>query len=136
MKIDIPDIKQQQKAIFEESTKAAIKQLKENLKAPVIESQSEIEESQYSNAHLLTESQGFESPHPDIVGAYFRHFQQHFPEYGTDKRLSVLLGVNSDRRIRAFKDGSRKCPYGIWRKFLIITGRAPQEIIQVKAFMA
>ncbi|KPY67013.1 Uncharacterized protein ALO94_05204, partial [Pseudomonas syringae pv. spinaceae] len=30
----------------------------------------------------------------------------------------------------------RKVPYGVWRHFLVLTGRAPQDIIPVLAFMA
>jgi hypothetical protein len=70
------------------------------------------------------------------VGAYFRHFQAHFPEHGTDAKLAALLGLSSDRRIREFKNGSRKVPYGIWRSFLVLTGRAPQDILPVLGYMA
>lgn len=135
MKIQLPSIGQQQKVIYEESTKTAIKQLKENLKAPELPPQKEVDESLYSRKHLLRESEGWEAPDPEIVRAYFRHFQEHFPEYGTDKKMAALLGVSSDRRVRAMKEGSRKVPYGVWRKFLVLTGRAPQDIIKVLAFM-
>lgn len=37
--------------------------------------------------------------------------------------------------IGAFKDGSKALPYGVWRRFLVLTGRVPQEIIPVLAFM-
>lgn len=134
MKIELPSISEQQKLIFEESTKEAIRQLKANLKAPVIEPQSEIDESQYSNKHLLTEPD-YEPPHQDVVGAYFRHFQAHFPDYDTDKKLADLLGLSGDRRVRAFKQGEKTVPYGVWRKFLVLTGRAPQEVVPVMAFM-
>ncbi|MBW5416299.1 hypothetical protein [Pseudomonas sp. MAG002Y] len=135
MEIKIPDIQAQQKFIFEEATKEAIAALEANLKAPRIEPQSEIDESQYSNKHLLREKQGWEPPSPDIVAAYFRHFQKHFPEFDTDQKLADLLGISSNRRIREFKSGEAKVPYGVWRRFLVLTGRAPQEIIPVMAFM-
>jgi hypothetical protein len=135
MKIQMPSIKQQQKIIFEQSTKAAIDQLKKNLKAPELPGQTEVDESQYPRTHLLREREGWEPPHPDIIGAYFRHFQSHFPEYNTDGKLAALLGLTGDRRVREYKSGDRTIPYGVWRYFLVLTGRAPQEIIEVKAFM-
>lgn len=135
MKIQLPSIKQQQQIIFEESTKAAIEQLKKNLKAPVIPGQTEIDENDYPRTHLLRKDEGWEAPHPDVIGAYFRHFQSNFPEYGTDGKLAALLGLTGDRRVREYKSGFVKIPYGVWRHFLVITGRAPQEIIEVKAFM-
>lgn len=135
MKIDLPGIGDQQRFIFEESAKEAISQIKENLKAPVLPPQAEIDEGLYDIQHLLTETQGWAPPHADVVGAYFRHFQQNFPEYKTEVKLAKFLGLSSDRRIRAFKDGSKTVPYGVWRKFLVVTGRAPQEIVTVLAFM-
>jgi hypothetical protein len=135
IKIDLPGIADQQRFIYIQSTEAAIAQLQQNLLAPTLPGQTEIDERVYSNKHLLTEDQGYEPPHPDVVGAYFRHFQKHFPEYGTDAKLAKLLGLSGDRRVRAFKDGSKTVPYGVWRKFLVITGRAPQDIIHVFGFM-
>jgi hypothetical protein len=135
IKIDLPGIADQQRFVYIQSTEAAIAQLQQNLLAPTLPGQTEIDERTYSNKHLLTEAQGYEPPHPDVVGAYFRHFQKAFPEYGTDAKLAKLLGLSGDRRVRAFKDGSKTVPYGVWRKFLVMTGRAPQEIIQVFGFM-
>ncbi|SER26085.1 hypothetical protein SAMN04244573_03234 [Azotobacter beijerinckii] len=136
MKIDLPSIAEQQAWIFEEATKEAITQLKTNLQAPRIAPQTELDESAYSRAHLLREREGWEAPHQDIVAAYFRHFQKHFPEYNTDKKLAALLGLSGDRRVREFKEGSRKVPYGVWRAFLVMTGRAPQDVLPVLAYMA
>ena len=136
MNIELPPIGEQLELVFEQATKAAIAQLKANLKAPRLPAQTEVDESQYPRTHLLREAEGWAPPHPDIVGAYFRHFQAHFPEYGTDAKLAALLGLSSDRRVRAFKDGSKAAPYGVWRRFLVLTGRAPQEVIPVLAFMA
>lgn len=135
MKIDLPNIEEQRRIIFEESTKESMRILKDNLQVPVLPKQDEINESDYSSAHRLLESQGWEAPHADIVGAYFRHFQTHFPEYNTDKKLAGLLGLSSDRRIREFKQGSRKVPYDVWRHFLVITGREPQSVVRVFAYM-
>lgn len=136
MKIELPGIADQQTAIFEAGTKAAISQLKANLKAPRLPGQTEVDENRYPRTHLLRESEGWEPPSPELIGAYFRHFQAAFPAYGTDAKLGALLGLSSDRRIRAFKDGSKKPPYGVWRRFLVMTGRVPQEVIPVLAFMA
>lgn len=138
MKIDLPSIEDQQELIFQEATKEAISQLEANLSAPRYPAQDLVDESLYPRTHLLRENQGWEAPAPEIVKAYFRHFQNHFSEYGTDAKLAVLLGMvggGNDRRIRAFKDGSKKAPYGIWRRFLVLTGRVPQEVIPVLGIM-
>jgi len=133
MKINLPSIDEQQIVIFEASTKEAISVLKKNLKAARYPPQNEIDEN--VRLHLLREGEGWEAPDPDVIGAYFRHFQQYFDAYDTDKKLAVLLGLSSDRRVREYKSGARKMPYGIWRKFLVLTGRAPQEIIEVKGYL-
>ena len=136
MKIDLPDIREQQRAIFEASTKEAIYTLKKNLKAPELPPQTEVDESQYPRTHLLREREGWEPPHKDIVAAYFNHLKEHYPdEYGNDKKIAALIGVASDRRVREFKNGDRKVPYGVWRKFLVMTGRAPQDVLPVLAYM-
>lgn len=136
MVIELPDIATQQAMIFEEGTKAAIVQLQANLQAPRVSPQTEIDESHYPRTHLLREREGWEPPHQDIIGAYFRHFQSHFKEYGTDAKLADLLGLSTNRRVRAFKEGSTPVPYGVWRHFLVMTGRVPQDVIPVLAFMA
>lgn len=134
--IDLPSIAEQQAAVFQQATQAAIEQLQRNLQAPRLPAQTEIDESQYPRTHLLREHEGWEAPHPDIVGAYFRHFQKHFPECDSDGKLAYLLGLSSDRRVREFKSGDRKVPYGVWRQFLVMTGRAPQDVLPVFAYMA
>lgn len=138
MRIELPDIAAQQEMVFQSGTKAAIDQLNANLRAPRLPPQCEIDEQNYSSKHLLRESEGWEAPHPDIIGAYFRHFQANFAEFNTDGKLGALLGlrgVSADRRIRSFKEGSTPIPYGVWRRFLVLTGRVPQEVIPVLAFM-
>lgn len=135
MHIDLPPIGEQLELVFERATKAGISQLKNNLKAPRLPAQTEVDESQYPRTHLLREVDGWEPPASDIVAAYFRHFQAHFPQYGTDSKLAALLGLSSDRRVRAFKEGSKVIPYGVWRRFLVLTGRVPQDILPVLAFM-
>ncbi|SFB45320.1 hypothetical protein SAMN03159488_03981 [Pseudomonas sp. NFIX10] len=121
--------------MFEAATKGGVAQLQANLKAPRLLGQTEVHESQYSSTHLLTEQEGWEPPYRDLIGAYFRHFQALFLAYNTDAKLATLLGLSSDRRVRAFKDGSKAPSYGGWRRFLVLTGRV-QEIIPVLAFMA
>ncbi|AGN33500.1 hypothetical protein PflA506_p0022 (plasmid) [Pseudomonas fluorescens A506] len=138
MRIELPDMAAQQEMVFQSGTRAGIDQLYANLEAPRLPPQSEIDEDSYSRKHLLRDSEGWEAPHPDIVGAYFRHFQSHFVDYNTDKKLAALLGLRGtsiDRRIRSFKDGGTPVPYGIWRHFLVLTGRVPQDVIPVLAFM-
>lgn len=136
MIIGIPDIATQQAMVFEEATKEAIEQLNENLKAPRVTGSLEIDESLYPRTHLLREREGWEPPRPELIRAYFRQFQTTFKEYNTDEKLADLLGLSTNRRVRAFKDGSKKVPYGVWRHFLVMTGRVPQDVIPVLAFMA
>jgi hypothetical protein len=85
MKVDIPlpSIAEQQAVVFKAATYAAIEQLKDNLHAPRLPGQTELDENQHSRTHLLREYEGWEPPSPDLIGAYFRHFQKHFPDYGT-----------------------------------------------------
>ena len=138
MRIELPDIEAQLRTVFLLGTKAAIDQLNANLQAPILPPQQEIDEGMYSRKHLLRDSEGWEAPHPDVVAAYFRHFQSNFVEFDTDKKLAELLGLrgkSTDRRIRSFKDGGTPVPYGIWRRFLVLTGRVPQDVIPVFAFM-
>lgn len=136
MEIKLPGLQEQQRLVdikteIEESAATMMMVL---MSAPDFPAQSEVDESQYSAAHLLPESEGWESPHADIVGAYFRQFQAIFTDYGSDAKLARLLGLSSDRRIREYKQGVSKVPYGVWRKFLVMTGRAAQEAIHVFGF--
>lgn len=135
MKIEIPlpNLREQQALIFKEATEAGIKQLQENLGAPVLPGLV-VQGDEMS--HLLRQEEGWIAPSKDVLDAYFKHFQKAFPEYGTDAKLAKLLGLSSDRRVREYKQGRSNIPYGVWRRFLVITGRAPQDIIPVLAFMA
>lgn len=119
--------------IFKEATEAGIKQLQANLAAPVLPG---LIDGPLDRSHLLRLEEGWEPPSKDLLDAYFKHFQKAFPEYGTDEKLAKLLGLSSDRRVREYKQGRSKIPYGIWRRFLVLTGRVPQDIIPVLAFMA
>lgn len=135
MEIKIPSIQAQQRFIFEQGTRDGIRQLEQNLNAPEVQDLG-IDESQYSNDHLLPEGR-WKPPHADIVGAYLDQFKRH-TEYKTDKAVAEFLGLrgnNAERRIRAYRDGSDSPPFGVWRRLLVATGRVPQEIIPVIAFM-
>lgn len=132
MEIKLPGISEQQQFIFAAGVDEAIFQLQQNKTAKTVPGIREVNESNYSRMHLLRENEGWEPPHADIVGAYFRHFQSYCREYDTDAKLAALLGLTSDRRVREFKQGTKPVPYGVWRKFLVMTGRAVQDIIPVK----
>lgn len=138
LNIPLPSIADQQRVIYEAATEAAIQQLRANLDAPRLPGPSAFDASLYPNSHLLREHEGWEAPSPAVVEAFFRHFQDTFPDYGTDKKLARLLslrGDSADRRIREYKAGSYKVPYGVWRHFLVLTGRVPQDIVPILAFM-
>lgn len=138
MEISLPSIGEQHRLIIEMATEEAIGTLRENLQAPTISKPLSINEANYSRAHLLREREGWESPDPDIVKAYFDQFQLAFPSYATEMELATVLGLMGQgrtRRIREFKSGERKVPYTLWRRFLVMTGRAPQEIIRVMGFL-
>jgi len=135
MKIKVPEMAAQQRFIFEVATKAGIEQLEKNLKAPVIDD-LELDESDYDNSHLLPEDR-WKPPHPDIVFAYIEQLKRN-SEYKTDNDIVNWLGLkgkNAERRLRQYRNGDDKPPYGIWRKVLVATGRVPQEIEPVIAFM-
>ena len=125
--ISLPSIEGQRRFVFEQATRGAIATLKDNLDKPVFEG-PDIDESQYPRTHLLSKSEGWEPPHNDLVHAYFENFKQAFPEYGSDEKLAYLLGLSSGRRVREYKSGAKRVPYEVWRMFLVITGRAPQEV--------
>ena len=135
MKIKVPEMAAQQRFVFEVATKAGIEQLEKNLKAPVIED-LELDERDYDNSHLLSEDR-WEPPHPDIVIAYIEQLKRN-SEYTTDAAVVTWLGLkgnNAERTLRKYKSGESKLPYGLWRKILVATGRVPQEIVPVIAFM-
>ncbi|WP_156463244.1 hypothetical protein [Pseudomonas sp. Leaf129] len=83
MKIDIPlpSIADQQADIFEAATEDGIQQLRGNLNAKRFPGLSDFDEGQFPRTHLLREHEGWTPPPPEIVEAYFRHFQNAFPEH-------------------------------------------------------
>ncbi|ROS00206.1 hypothetical protein EDC56_2844 [Sinobacterium caligoides] len=135
MKIALPDLEEQKRMVFEQSTQEAIATLKSNLKAPTSPALTELDENEFSSKHLLREREGWEAPAPEIVRAYFKQFQDIFADYNTDNKLADLLGLSGNRRIREFKQGTRKVPYNVWRHFLVLTGRVPQDVITVMGYL-
>lgn len=132
--IDMPDINEQRLILLRHGAEEGRDLLKKNLSAPHYGSAPGFDASAYDDKHLRTEDEGWQPPAPEIICAWFDHFQHVFPAYDSDAKLAALLGLKgkqADRRIRAFRKGETEIPYGIWRRFLIITGRASQEIIPV-----
>ncbi|OVZ83554.1 hypothetical protein CBW54_15835 [Yersinia kristensenii] len=134
--IDIPDIEEQRKIVFADNVEKSCAALRNNLNAPHFPPAPGIDVKAYGTRHLLTEDQGWEPPAPELVYALFEQFKNTFPEYNSDKKLAALLGLQTsgDRRIRSFKSGEQSVPYGVWRRFLVLTGRVNQEIIPVMGF--
>ena len=135
MEIKIPGMEEQKRFVFEQATKAAIEQLQQNLQAPVIKDLA-LDESQFSNEHLLPEGR-WQPPHPDVICAYLEQFKRHSP-YKSDKAIAEFLGLNKkngERRLRAYKTGEERPPFGIWRRLLVATGRVPQEVVEVIGFL-
>lgn len=130
MKIELPGIAEQQLFVFKEAQQEAIEAMKKNSEAKVMVAPLSVDECAYPRTHLLREREGWEPPHKDLVAAYFDQFKGLFG-YGSDKEMAVLLGLSSDRRVREFKQGKSTVPYGVWRRFLVMTGRAPQDVIPV-----
>jgi|GEM_PF-1549137 len=134
MKIEIKSLAAQKRFVYEESIKESIQVLKDNLKAEVIETPLTIDISQLSDAHLRLKDKGYKAPSAEIVTAYINQIKDTFDEYSTDDGIAGLLGLAHGRRIREFKSGKREIPYDLWRKLLVYTGRATQEIVPVLGF--
>lgn len=130
MKIELPGIAEQQLVVFKAAQQEAIEAMKKNGEAKVMAAPLSVDEADYPRTHLLREREGWEPPHKDLVVAYFQQFKELFG-YGSDKEIAELLGLSSDRRVREFKQGKSPVPYGVWRRFLVMTGRAPQDVIPV-----
>ena len=137
MFIDMPGIAEQKRILFRDATEKSCKILLDNLNAPSIKQPLDLKGSLENPLCYLLESDGWEPPSTELVCAWFEQFKQAFPDYQSDGKIGELLGLgkNADRRIRSFKSGERDMPYGVCRKFLIITGRVNQEIIPVMGFL-
>lgn len=136
--IDLPDMGSQKEFVRRENVRRASAELENGLNAPHMRGPESINYRDYSTRHLLTEAEGWEPPAHEVVNAWFEHFKRHFPDYSSDAKLGLLLGVkgsSADRRMRAFRLGERPVPYGVWRRFLVMTGRVSQEIVPVLAII-
>ncbi|MEL5582746.1 MULTISPECIES: hypothetical protein [Enterobacterales] len=132
--IDLPGIDEQRMLLLQRGAEAGCTLLRANLNAPHYPVASGINAADYGDKHLRTLDEGWEPPAAALVSAWFAHFQKCFPEYASESKLAGLLGLsgaNGGRRIRAYTSGDEKIPYGLWRRFLVMTGRASQEIIPV-----
>ncbi|EIX9714724.1 hypothetical protein ABNL11_004994 [Klebsiella pneumoniae] len=132
--ITMPTVNEQRLILLKEGAEQGCNALRQNLNAPHFGPIEGFEPSAWGERHLLTEAEGWEAPAAELVSAWFEQFQQAFPEYATENALAKLLGLNgkqAGRRVRAYKIGEESVPYGVWRRFLIMTGRASQEIIPV-----
>ncbi|ELD7546631.1 hypothetical protein ACE3I0_23125 [Enterobacter hormaechei subsp. hoffmannii] len=132
--IDLPGIDEQRMLLLQRGAEASCNQLRANLNAPRYPAAPGIDAAAYGDKHLRTLDEGWEPPAAALVSAWFTHFQSCFPEYASENKLAALLGLsgtNGGRRIRAYTSGDEKIPYGLWRRFLVLTGRASQEIIPV-----
>ncbi|NQD63731.1 hypothetical protein HP459_20360 [Enterobacter sp. CM29] len=132
--IDLPNLAQQRMIVLTTEAEKGCQTLKNNLTAPTFGSVENLDLTEFSRKHLMRENEGWEPPAAALVVAWFEQFQQTFSEYATEDKLAAQLGLrgkNAGRRIRDFKTGSTPVPYGVWRRFLVMTGRASQEIIPV-----
>ncbi|HEN3452045.1 TPA: hypothetical protein U5D73_004559 [Yersinia enterocolitica] len=132
--IDLPDMNQQRLLLLRDGAERGREALRQNLNAPHFPAVPHLDVAAFGDKHLRTESEGWEAPVPELVNAWFSQFQETFQDYASEPKLAALLGLQGkqgDRRIRAFKSGDMPVPYGIWRHFLVITGRVSQEIIPV-----
>lgn len=131
---DVPDVSEQRIFLLEQGVDEGIKILKNNLTARRFPKSKQVDYNALSDKFFLTQEQGWSAPPGALVDAWFEQFKSSFPEYGSDEKLANLLGIRSkgaSRQIRAFRSGEKDIPYGIWRRFLVITGRVSQEIYPV-----
>lgn len=134
LSITLPTMKEQRLKVLKIEADLNCQKIQDNLNAPHYPSVKIESLDSYSQKHLLTEHEGWEAPHSDIVRALFDQFQSIFPAYDSDSKLAAFLGLNgkqADRRLREYKVGEKAIPYDIWRRFLVSTGRASQEVIPV-----
>lgn len=137
IELDIPPVEEQKRILYAAEVEKSCELLKANCSAPARGDASGIDPAAFGDAHLKTETEGWEPPPPALVNAWFLQFKNALPEYSTDEKLGGLLGIRGssvDRRIRAYRSGDKPMPYGIWRRFLVITGRVNQEIYPVIGF--
>lgn len=132
--INLPSVAEQQLILLEKGVELGCQQLRKNLDAPRYHAEPGFDTALHNEKHLRTQEEGWEPPSSEVITAWFSQFKAVFPEYDSEKKLASLLGLggnNAGRRVRAYETGEEKIPYGIWRRFLVITGRVSQEIIPV-----
>lgn len=131
--VPMVSLAEQRRFVFEQSNKIAIKQLNDNANAPIAEALIDFNEQDYSHTHLLEKQAGYEPPHEDLVKYYCDQLKAFDSSYTQKEIAREILGIN-DRRLREYIQGKHKVPFELWRKILIATGRAPQEIQPVIAY--
>ncbi|QCR38887.1 hypothetical protein [Nissabacter sp. SGAir0207] len=139
MEIDLPGLPEQRMYVYQQRVEESCALLRKNLSAPHYDALPGFDAAPYGTAHLATQENGWEPPHADLINTWFEQFKLTFPEYRSDEKIAHLLGLhskNGDRRIRAFRNGDQPIPYGLWRRFLELTGRVNQEITPVLGFFA
>lgn len=122
---------QQHLFVLKSGTEQAISTLKENLNAKRFPKTAVVDYSSIEPRIFNTIEQGWVPPTPDIIDAWFTQVKNLFNEYSSDGKLAVLLGLQgrgADRRIRAYRNGAEIIPYGVWRTFLELTGRAVVDV--------
>lgn len=132
--IEIPSPDVQRIELFEKGINEAVSALRKNLKAAPYPKAENVDYSALDSRYFVTVEQGWIAPPAELVNAWFEQFKATFPQYGVDKSLAALLGLHThgaNRRIREYRNGEKPIPYGIWRRFLVITGRVTQEIYPV-----
>lgn len=132
--IEIPSLDVQRKEVFENGINEAIRALRNNLKAAPYPRAANVDYDALDPRYFLTVEEGWIAPPAELVNHWFEQFKATFPQYGVDKSLAGLLGIHThgaNRRIREYRNGEKPIPYGIWRKFLVLTGRVTQEIYPV-----
>ncbi|ECV8735048.1 hypothetical protein AAB49_21130 [Salmonella enterica subsp. enterica serovar Typhimurium] len=134
IKITLPSLNMQRMEIFRKGIEESINALRANATAAPYPKAKAVDYSTLDERYFLTVERGWIVPPHKLVNAWFEQFKSTIPEYGSDSSLAALLGIHSNgasRRIREYRNGEKPIPYGIWRKFLVITGRVPQEIYPV-----
>lgn len=120
-------------ALRRESVRRASALMLKGLGAPTIPGPDSFRYRDYGTEHLHEISEGWKPPAQEVVCAWFTHFRSCVPAYATDDSLGVLLGLGhgAGERVREYSLGFAYVPYHVWRRFLIATGRAGQEIVPV-----
>lgn len=129
--LPLPSLDEQRLMVLNADTEQAIFILNENLNANTFPPADGIDYASLDPRIFNTLEQGWIAPSPEVINAWFNQVKGLFSEYSSDGKLGALLGLqgnSADRRIRAYRNGAETIPYGIWRKFLELTGRAVVDV--------